>query len=244
MGTNRKPVSYLQTDARWRAKRYPCVGGTMSLGGGGCGPTCAAMLIETLTGAPCPPTATMEWACRRGYVTAGQGTQYAYFRAQLARFGIDCALLTQTPCLSAASPVRREVERLLGEGYYFVALMKPGLWTGGGHYVLVWDADERVRILDPASTAEARTNGDPDAFFAQAKYFWSVDARDYNRRDEEETMKRYDTLEEIETSAPWAAETVRKLIERGALSGTGTGLDLSADLLRAFVVNDRMGLYR
>lgn len=244
MGTNKKPVSYLQTDPRWRALRWPCVGGTMSLGGGGCGPTCAAMLIETLTGRPCPPTETMEWACRSGYVTAGQGTAYGYFRAQLVCFGVDCEQLTETPCLNRKSFVRRKVEQLLGEGYYFIALMKPGLWTRGGHYVVVWDADERVRILDPASTAEERTNGDPDTFFSQAKYFWRVDARRHNRGDEEETMKRYDTLEEIETSAPWAAETVRKLIERGALSGTGAGLGLSEDLLRAFVVNDRMGLYR
>lgn len=241
---NKKPVSYLQTDARWRAKRYPCGGGTMSLGGGGCGPTCAAMLIETLTGRACPPTVTMEWACRHGYVTAGQGTQYAYFQAQLARFGIDCALLTQTPCRSSASPVRAQVERMLAAGYYFVALMGPGLWTRRGHYVLVWAADGRVRILDPASTADARVNGDPDAFFAQAKYFWWVDAREHNRQDEEETMERYDTLEEIAAAAPWAEATVRKLIARGALDGTGAGLDLSADLLRAFVVNDRMGLYR
>ena len=122
--------------------------------------------------------------------------------------------------------------------------MGPGLWTRRGHYVLVWAADGRVRILDPASTADARVNGDPDAFFAQAKYFWWVDARDHNRQDEEETMERYDTLEEIAAAAPWAEATVRKLIARGALDGTGAGLDLSADLLRAFVVNDRMGLYR
>ena len=62
--------------------------------------------------------------------------------------------------------------------------------------------------------------------------------------EEEEDMKRYQTIEEIERSAPWAAETVRKLTERGALRGNGMGLDLSEDMLRAFVINDRMGLYR
>ncbi|MBE7005032.1 MAG: CHAP domain-containing protein [Ruminococcaceae bacterium] len=59
----------------------------------------------------------------------------------------------------------------------------------------------------------------------------------------EDDMKRYHTLEEIRLDAPWAAETVAKLVERGALNGTDDGLDLSTDMLREFVVNDRMGIY-
>ena len=62
--------------------------------------------------------------------------------------------------------------------------------------------------------------------------------------EQEEDMKRYQTIEEIGKAAPWAVETVRKLTERGALRGDGQGLDLSEDMLRAFVVNERMGLYR
>lgn len=61
---------------------------------------------------------------------------------------------------------------------------------------------------------------------------------------EDEDMKRYQTIEEIKKAAPWAAETVEKLIERKALGGNGAGLDLGEDMLRAFVVNDRMGLYK
>lgn len=71
--------------------------------------------------------------------------------------------------------------------------------------------------------------------------------------EEDEDMERYNTMEEIRAGAPWAAETVKKLVESGALKGNAgsfdedgfpDGLDLSADLLRGFVVNDRMGLYR
>ena len=63
-------------------------------------------------------------------------------------------------------------------------------------------------------------------------------------RELEDDMKRYQTIEEIKKDAPWALDTVNKLVERKALGGNGAGLDLSEDLLRAFVVNDRMGLYR
>ena len=62
--------------------------------------------------------------------------------------------------------------------------------------------------------------------------------------EEEEDMKRYNTIAEIEREAPWASETVKRLMTAGALNGTGAGLDLSADMLRVFVINERMGLYK
>lgn len=66
---------------------------------------------------------------------------------------------------------------------------------------------------------------------------------EFKEMEDEETVKRYQTLEEIQTEEPWAADTVRKLIERGALRGDGVGLDLSADMLRLLVIHDRVGLY-
>ena len=62
--------------------------------------------------------------------------------------------------------------------------------------------------------------------------------------EEDEEMKRYQTIAEIEREAPWAAETVRHLIAVGALNGTGAGLDLSVDMLRVLVIHERMGLYK
>lgn len=56
---------------------------------------------------------------------------------------------------------------------------------------------------------------------------------------EPETI-RYNTVEEC---PEWGQETVRKLIENGLLSGTGEGLNLSEDMLRVLVINDRAGLY-
>ena len=64
------------------------------------------------------------------------------------------------------------------------------------------------------------------------------------REIREDDMKRYQTTEEIRRDAPWAAETVEKLIAAGALRGNENGLDLSEDMLRLLVLNDRMGLYK
>lgn len=240
---NKKPVSYLQTDPRWKAQRYPCTGGTMSVGGGGCGPTSAAMLIETLTGKTCLPTEAMKWACDHGYVIAEQGTSYDCFRPLCAAYGVDCDMLTWNKCLDAGSWVRYKVIEMLRQGYYFIALMKKGLWTSGGHYVVVWWADGKIRINDPASTKDARLNGDPDLFFAQAKYFWWVDARAYNNGKEDEDVKRYQTIEEIRKELPWAEPTVEKLLLHGYLTGDGKNLDLTRDMLRLLVINDRARCY-
>lgn len=57
------------------------------------------------------------------------------------------------------------------------------------------------------------------------------------------TERRFQTLVEIEKDAPWAADTIEKLIQRDILQGTGTGLDLSRDMLRLLVINDRAGCY-
>jgi hypothetical protein len=198
---NKKPVYYMQTDGRWSGKRYPCIGGTMSIGGGGCGETSAAMLIATLIGRDVFPTETMEWACANNYVVAEQGTSYQprdYFVEQFKQYGLKCERLTNEVCMNRNSPVREKVIRKLEEGNYIIALMKPksvdpfirGTWTGGGHFIVVWWADNKIRINDPASTSDRRTNGDPDTFFSEAKYFWVIDAKSHNKGDELDMTKK------------------------------------------------------
>lgn len=52
--------------------------------------------------------------------------------------------------------------------------------------------------------------------------------------EEEEDMVRYNSLDEIPS---WAQDTVRKLIDAGALGGVGGGnLDLSMDMIRGLVI--------
>ena len=65
-------------------------------------------------------------------------------------------------------------------------------------------------------------------------------------------QKRYNTVAEIEQAASYAVATINKLIDKKALTGHGkkdangkpADLDLSEDMLRTFVINDRMGLYK
>ena len=56
--------------------------------------------------------------------------------------------------------------------------------------------------------------------------------------DKEVEEVRYNTVEEC---PDWARETVQKLIDKGYLGGNGQGLDLSHDMVRVLVIQDRAG---
>ena len=66
------------------------------IGSAGCGPTAAAMLIETLTGETYTPVDACAWSVAHGYKALKAGTYYAYFAPQFAEFGIKCWQLSWT----------------------------------------------------------------------------------------------------------------------------------------------------
>ena len=191
---NKQPVDYKQYDSRWGSQPYRTSGESSTIKSAGCGPSCAAMVIATLKDKSVTPKTCCDWSMAHGYKALNQGTYYAYFVPQMEAYGITCRQLTGG---------YDEAVKLLKEGYYVIALMGKGLWTSGGHFVLAWWADSKIRINDPASTAEARLNGDPALFKAQAKYFWAVDARAYNQNGNalpNNTIKdtRIDSVSEVQ----------------------------------------------
>ena len=58
--------------------------------------------------------------------------------------------------------------------------------------------------------------------------------------DEEVEEMRYNTVAEC---PDWARETVQKLIDKGYLGGDGQSLDLSRDMVRILVIQDRAGSF-
>jgi len=52
--------------------------------------------------------------------------------------------------------------------------------------------------------------------------------------------QRFNTMAEM---PDWARPTIEKMINSGLLRGDGVGLDLSADMVRTFVISDRAGLF-
>lgn len=187
---NKKPVSYLQTDPRWKNKPYRVKGENSTIGSAGCGPSCAAMLIETITGKKFTPEDACAWSLKHGYKALNQGTYYSYFKPQFADFGIECDMLNWEKTYGKPlHPNHDKVVKMLKDGYYFIALMNKGLWTRSGHFIVLWWQDGKVRINDPNSTREERVNGDINTFRSQVKYYWWIDARKFNQEEDDDMAK-------------------------------------------------------
>ena len=235
---NKRPVSYLQTDPRWKNKPYRVPGENSTIGDSGCGPTAAAMLIETITGKTYTPEDACAWSIAHGYKALRQGTYYAYFTPQFAEFGIDCQMLNWTNTYGKPDhPNHGKVVEKLKEGYYAITLMNKGLWTSSGHFVVLWWQDDKVRINDPASTRAARVNGDIRTFRSQAKYYWLIDARAHNREEDDdmdqskfnemfkEAMRAYRKELQDNDCGAWSEAARQWAIENGIIAGGGTGPD-------------------
>ena len=239
---NKKPISYLQNDPRWKNKPYRVKGESSTIGSAGCGPTCAAMLIETLTGKTFTPEEACQWSVTHGYKALRQGTYYSYFKPQFEAFGIECDMLNWTNTYGKPDhPNHEKALKMLQEGYYLIALMNKGLWTSGGHFVVVWWQDEKVHIHDPASTKQFRTEGDLKTFRSQVKYYWWIDARDYNRLEEgmsNLTQAEFNKMADkwLESKKPlepggWSSEERQWAEEVGIIKGNTQGQKLYKTLL-------------
>lgn len=188
---NNRPIDYKQYDGRWASKGYNGKGERdKTIKSSGCGPTCAAMVIATLADKSVTPVDTCAWSAAHGYKYANQGTAYSYFKPQLAAYGIECRQMLSSRILNQPGhAIHDQVREYLARGYWVIALMGPGTWTSGGHYVLVWDWDDKVRINDPNSVKAAKLNGDPGTFKNEVRMYWLVDARDYNRKENDMTKE-------------------------------------------------------
>lgn len=179
---NHKPIMYYQTDTRWKNVDYSTKGESTTIGRAGCGPTAAAMLLATIVDRNITPVTCAKWALNHGYKALNNGTYFSYFVPQFAAYGIDCKQLTVSDIRQQPNnPIHDQVFQMLQEGYYIIACMSPGTWTTGGHFIVPWWVDDKVRINDPASSRDARINGDIWTFRREAKHYWSIDARNYNQ---------------------------------------------------------------
>lgn len=97
---------------------------------------------------------------------------------------------------------------------------------------------EVIKYLPGSSVATLeKTYGLPEKF----KAVWPKNMVNIDDNDEEELEVRYDSISDIPN---YAKATIQKLIYHGFLAGTATGkLDLSEDMLRILVINDRTGIY-
>ncbi len=175
---NKEPVSYLQTDPRWKNIPYAVKGESSTIGGSGCGPTAMAMVIATWADPSVTPKSECAWALNHkpSFKALNQGTYYSYFVPAAERFGLECRQLTAGSIYgNANSPCHGEAKKALDRGDFVIACMGKGTWTSSGHFVLVWGVEgNTVYINDPASTKLIRTRGNYLVFKQQVKHYWVI----------------------------------------------------------------------
>lgn len=175
-----KPVSYLQTDPKWKNYNYSAKGEKKTIGSSGCGVTAAAMVIATLKDKNVTPVTTAEWSMEHGYKALNQGTYYTYFVPQFTQYDITCKRLNQSNLYGqSSSTYHTEALNALKNGNWVIGCMGKGIWTSSGHFILLYGYENGyVYINDPASTKAARIKNTWNLFAKQVKYMWVIDVPD------------------------------------------------------------------
>ena len=211
-----QPVSYLQTDPRWRNTDYSTNGESTTIGASGCGPTAMAMVLATWVSRSVTPETECRWALKNGWKCLHSGTYYGYFVPAGKRYGLTVRRLNTVSIYgNSKSPCHDEARAALDRGDLVIACMGRGNWTSSGHYVLCWQVSgSRIFINDPASTRESRIRGDYALFRQQVKYYWVIQnptpepatpsVSEKTQREEEEPMTGEEILKALTDEQAYA----------------------------------------
>ena len=140
---------YNQADSRWANILYTSTGNrSQTMKSSGCGPTAAAMIVSSSKGAILPTTMAQLFV-DNGYRTSGNGTAWAAFPFVADYFGFD-EYRTTTSFNTMRGYLTSDDDNDGIADYFVVASCNSGLWTTGGHYiVLVGDDDGTIAVYDP-----------------------------------------------------------------------------------------------
>lgn len=146
------PVVYFnQKDERWTDQLY----GTDDIGTYGCGPTAMAMVVASLTGEETDPVLMSQWAVDHHHWARRSGSYHSIVEGTVENFG-----------LYVQPPIDRTPDALanaLLSGNLLVALMGPGHFTQGGHFIVLRGVtlDGGILVADPNSLERSLTVWDP-----------------------------------------------------------------------------------
>ena len=131
---------YSQVDSRWKNHTYTSTGNkSQTIGTSGCGPTSASMIVSSIKGT-ITPEKMGDLFVKYGYRSKNSGTYWSAFRAVADEFDIE---YTETNSLDKA------VE-LLRNNNYVIASVGNGLFTYGGHFIVLVSVDNNtIKIYDP-----------------------------------------------------------------------------------------------
>lgn len=140
LGPYKGLIYYSQIDNRWKNDPYTITGNpSQTIGTSGCGPTAAAMVVSSIKGIITPPQMAKLYV-ENGFRSKDNGTYWSAFRWTANKFGIG---FEETQNLN-------EAINLVKNNYYVIVSVNDGLFTSGGHFVVIVGIDgEYLEIFDP-----------------------------------------------------------------------------------------------
>ncbi len=155
---------FLQWDQRWGYVPY---GDDSNIGLAGCEPTCLSMALYALTrNEELTPDVLAAYSMENGYYMKGTGTAWALMEDVPPRYGVSVS----HPRISEAS-----FKRELDEGHVIICAMRPGDFTAGGHFIVLYGYDETgFFVNDPNCVARSSRTWSYEEIVGQIKQLWSL----------------------------------------------------------------------
>ncbi len=153
-GGSMELVYYNQTDPAWAEEPY----GSDVIGRYGCGPVAMAMVVSSLTDTPMDPVQMARHCVEQGYWASRHGSYWSIVPGVAEDFGLSCTSLPPEETDSET------IIRFLSTGQLLVALVGPGHFTNGGHFIILRGItlDGSILVADPASSDRSLTTWDLD----------------------------------------------------------------------------------
>ena len=148
-----------QGDEQWKDKPF----GRDPIGKYGCGPTALAMLASGMTGNIITPEEMAAWTASQGYSALHSGSYLSIVAGTAKRYGLDCASI---PVAGATADTLYDA---LSSGGIMVALMGPGHFTSGGHFILLHGVtlSGGILVADPNSRENSLAVWEPEVILSE-----------------------------------------------------------------------------
>ena len=153
--------AYYQTDYK---NKY----GSGTIASSGCAPTCIAMVVSYLKREAITPPDVVKYTGDKYYVP-GAGSSWGIFQACATNYNLKCSNLGRD-----LLKVMEELEA----GHPVIASMAPGIFTSGGHFIVIRGstADGYFLVNDPNKKNYTKYKTDKFEIikvFSETKNFWS-----------------------------------------------------------------------
>ena len=153
---------FIQWDERWGYRSY----GQSNIGISGCGPTCMAMVIYSLTrNSDALPDILAQEAMTGGYYIMGTGTAWSFMNECASAYGVIASQF--------ASLEQWELKERLEDGNMIICAMGPGDFSAQGHFIVIYDyTSDGFCVNDPFSYTNSSKKWDYATLSSQWQQIW------------------------------------------------------------------------